>query len=522
MKVRKLCNDRKFHEFIKEERKMTEAKLTRLKYLLNKCLDFFDKYSIYAIALVGIIITIFRCIDNNFWGDESYTILKVMQAESLKEVATVDLANPPFFFLMLKLVMLLLGETAFVYHFASALPLFIFVIFSLVCLKKEIGKDATTVFLTMVVLMPSALEYFVEVRMYSWAILFVCICFYNGYILVKKAGRSVVNWIFMCIGGVGAAYTHYFAFASIILIYFCVFCRLVMLDKKNIAKCIIATGISIIVYCPWLSVFVNAVSSISGDFWIQETEKLGTFIGYIFQNGILLIVYVTTTVLLIIGEVKDRKYSRTDESLIQIEGSKHVTISAAVWMNLTALYVVIVMWLFQLVYGKLVGPVFIIRYLYPTIVVFWLMLAINIEKLLKGKEKALAVLLLVLLILLAYAPKDIKNTKLYYEQNRSSKKTVELIEEYDKTEKLVIMTNIQHLNWTVLDYYFPNIKKDSADFEHSWLSETTDTAILILSSYVEHSEEFNQYIEKQGYKYTFIGVSNIASYPVYLYEVRKN
>ena len=65
---------------------MSEAILTRLKHLLNKCLDFFDKYSIYGIALVGMIITIFRCIDNNFWGDESYTILKVMQAESLKEV----------------------------------------------------------------------------------------------------------------------------------------------------------------------------------------------------------------------------------------------------------------------------------------------------------------------------------------------------------------------------------------------------------------------------------------------------
>ena len=193
---------------------MGKMKLTRVKHLLNKSIDFFDRYSLYGIALIGIIITIFRCIDNNFWGDESYTILKVMQAKTLKEVATVDLANPPFFFLMLKLAMLFIGETPFVYHFASALPLFIFVIFSLVCLKKEIGKNATTVFLTMVVLMPSALEYFVEVRMYSWAILFVCICFYNGYILVKKNGKSVVNWIFMCIGGVGAAYTHYFAFVN--------------------------------------------------------------------------------------------------------------------------------------------------------------------------------------------------------------------------------------------------------------------------------------------------------------------
>lgn len=64
----------------------------------------------YGLAIVSACITLFQCADNNFWGDESYTILMVNGAKSFIDVATCDIANPPFFFLIFKLFTLILGK----------------------------------------------------------------------------------------------------------------------------------------------------------------------------------------------------------------------------------------------------------------------------------------------------------------------------------------------------------------------------------------------------------------------------
>ena len=78
--------------------------------------------------------------------------------------------------------------------------------------------------------------YSVEVRMYAWAAFFVVICFYEGYRILVTRGTKLKNWVVFCVGGIGAAYSHYFAFAGIIILYFFVFLRLVIYNKKNIRR----------------------------------------------------------------------------------------------------------------------------------------------------------------------------------------------------------------------------------------------------------------------------------------------
>lgn len=75
-----------------------------------------------------------------FLGDESYTILMVNGAKTFIDVATCDIANHPFFFLIFKLFTLILGKKYWVYHFVSAFPTILLLLFSVTCVRKNFGN----------------------------------------------------------------------------------------------------------------------------------------------------------------------------------------------------------------------------------------------------------------------------------------------------------------------------------------------------------------------------------------------
>jgi uncharacterized membrane protein len=103
---------------------------------------------------------------------------------------------------------------------------------------------------------PCAVTYNVEERMYSWAMFFVTLCFYEGYKIISA--ESTKHWILFTITGLAAAYSHYFAFTAVILVYLCIFVILIHRNKKNIWKCLCCTTISILGYVPWLLIFIKS------------------------------------------------------------------------------------------------------------------------------------------------------------------------------------------------------------------------------------------------------------------------
>lgn len=494
-----------------------------LKKKTNRFWVIFNRGYIYAISFVGILINVFRCVDNNFWGDESYTILKVANAEGILEAARCDVANPPFYFMILKLLMNLMGENPFVYHFASTLPYILFVIFILMHVKKIVGKDIASIFLTILTFMPSALEYWVEVRMYSWSIFFVFLCFWGAYLLVSAEGKKVSNWILFCVGGIGAAYSHYFAFAAIILIYFMTYARLVIINRKNIMKCIISLVVSLVAYAPWMKVFVDSVSMVSGNFWIEGTVSYRQLWDYVFQSDVLLGIYVISVITCIILDLGLLCIERDSVKglRIQIGTEKLGKLGVVSWFGIATFFIITIFWGFECVYAKLIRPVFIIRYLYPVLAVFWFVLAASILKVFdKFKSFVLPIVLVVLLIV--YIPRDIELIETYYKQNKASEKTVEMVNDYLLTEnEVVLMTDINHLNWTVLDYYFPNVKRDSYNFEHSWLQDEEDVILLFVGNAIDQNEEFMQFVSDNDYVCNFVGKGKVASYKVNVYEVKK-
>lgn len=485
--------------------------------MINKAIKTLGSFIFpYGLAIVSACITLFQCADNNFWGDESYTILMVNGAKSFIDVATCDIANPPFFFLIFRLFTLILGKKYWVYHFVSAFPTILLLLFSVTCVRKSFGNAPASIFILFLTMTSTGRIYSVEVRMYAWAAFFVVICFYEGYRILVTRGTKLKNWVVFCVGGIGAAYSHYFAFAGIIILYFFVFLRLVIYNKKNIWKCIVAIVVSIIGYLPWITVFVSAVTQITGDFWISSTVSIKEGFEYIFDSSIVLWFYI---LLLISFLVYISISVRKEKGKIRIIfGKKHTLDDDAIWMSFSICGAAIIILIFEIVYGHVFSPVFVTRYIYPVGVAVWLSVAMLIGGIPKKSIKKIAILLLSCLILISYGSKFVLQIKDTYEKNKETVETIEIVNGYIKNNKVFILTDNTHYIWTVLKQYFPSEEYGWIDKEtkYNFSKDDTDIVLLFLNEELGQ-EDLLVYEENIGMKMKLIQNSSFADSYYYLY-----
>lgn len=472
------------------------------------------------LAVISVSITLFQCNDNNFWGDESYTILMANNAKTFLDVATCDLANPPLFFLIFKLFTLVFGEKYWVYHLVSAVPTILLIVLSITGIKKNLGNVTSCIFILFLTMTSTGRAYSVEVRMYSWAAFFVTLCFYEGYNLIKNKGRNIYNWILFCIGGIGAAYVHYFAFAGVILLYLFVFLKLIMIDKKNIWKCSLAIFASTIAYLPWITIFISAVAQITADFWISNTVSIKDGFKYIFESKIILILYI----ILLGSNVVMYIYkfiSKTHGKLRMVCDKAIKYDDDIVWMSMSIFLTAIIIFIFEITYGKLFGAVFVCRYIYPVAVAIWLSFAMLVGNLTQDKFKNPVTILIFILILVAYTAGFLYQIKDYNERNKETTETIEIVNDYIANKKIFILTENTHYIWTVLKQYFPHTNYAWIDKETKYDFSNMDIDTVLLFMNAELSEEELETYEKNiGMKLQYVKNSVFADSYYYLYVAK--
>ena len=155
-----------------------------------------SNFFVYAFGIIGIILALIQCFDNNFWGDECAAIHCAVYSNSFLEAIRLDARTiAPFYYTFLRALTLVLGKYPFVYHLTSAIPAIILLIFSMVFLKKKFGAGTSCIFSLMMIMTDIGRTYAVEVRMYEWAALFVTFCLYEGYQL-SRGGVFLTGFYF--------------------------------------------------------------------------------------------------------------------------------------------------------------------------------------------------------------------------------------------------------------------------------------------------------------------------------------
>lgn len=420
---------------------LMKKKITKIK--LN------DGALIYGSIILMILINLSLVFNDSLWCDEAFSmILCKSDFKTLIKNVLTD-AWPPFYSMASWGFAKIFGATVPVLKIFSIIPGILTMLLGATIVRKEFKSSFVSImFITMVGLMPISLHANIEIRGYSWGMYFVTFCAllaYKYYIY----GHNHLTFIGMVFMGLLAAYTHYFALISVALIYLILFILLVIKSRKNIINCLLVSIISVVAYIPWLECFLKATKSVSSGYWISEISisKFMTFFLYPFTNyfdnfgnvtisdfTFPFIVLSIVVVLLLIDKIDHQGAKASKYEFFSL-------FAVSVWvLTITVGFVL----------SRLLNPMFIGRYMYPSVGLLWLFLSLGIYRCISNRKGLILFLALVIATgCYGYAGQRIEE----YENGTDEAKAI-IGENFEKN--IGIFSDSDYLNWTMIKYYFPD------------------------------------------------------------------
>jgi len=483
---------------------------------LFKKTDFnYWKLFAYIFAIILFSLNFIRIFDNNFWGDEAFSINLVKHNVLEIIYRTSKDVHPPLYYLILKIFYEMFGNEGWVYHLCSLVPYGIIMILSLTAIWKKFGKETSIILMMLASLSPNAVEYNVEVRMYSWGALFILLSYYELYMILIE-GRNR-DYILFTVFSLAAAYTHYYCLISVAFFYITLII-LAFLKKVDEKKVLIVCITMIVLYLPWFLILLNAVKSVFGDFWIPDIFNFGQCIEYLFSNHlnqVLIILILIVAICYEINLLKNNKNGMFNQ--ITINWSDIKITKLIVWI-LTGVFTIIGTIGIGIFISYIVRPIFITRYIYPVSIVAWLLLGICISKL---KFSKIYVVLLIVSMLVSFTPKYINKYRIEKKSNNGLEITLaETVNKICKDD--IIFSNRSGIPWSIAEYYYPGVK--------SWIIGSSKIPQLdgelcywfFLSPKRGIEKIFNQ-IDEQGFICeSIINKGVLGTIPIGIYKVFKN
>lgn len=268
--------------------------------------------------------------------------------------------------------------------FVSLLPFYLLCIFNFTQIRKLFGWKTAGLFNLLIFSMPLLMEFSVEIRMYSWALLFMTIAFISVYKIIKG---SNIDWIILTIMVVFASYTHYFAAIGSIGLYVVLFCYIIFRNRQLLKKYLISACCAILCYLPWVPFLLGQLSQVHEGYWISplSVDGLRDIVLYVFSPGYLnfdfipVILSVLLGLLLIIMSL-----------IVVIKGNKDVFIKIG-------LLTFILVPLSGIIISFLDTPIYIYKYIIPVLGIFWLSISLILSKVENNNLFTLAVLFLLVI-----------------------------------------------------------------------------------------------------------------------------
>ena len=229
-----------------------------------------ENWQFLLIILVGTIFLLIPVFHSNIWFDESYSV--AIANHSFSEIWTIGShdVHPILYYWMLKIINIIFGENIIAYRIFSTLGIVTLGILGLTHIKKDFGNTAGLLFTFFSFFLPVMLNYALEIRMYSWTIVFVSLTAIYLYRFIKQ--KDFKNVILFGIFSLASCYMHYYALAAAgimnlgLIIY--------IIRKKEefsadiIKKFIIVEVAQVLLYLPWFVCFVMQALRVGSGFWI--------------------------------------------------------------------------------------------------------------------------------------------------------------------------------------------------------------------------------------------------------------
>ena len=406
------------------------------------------KYELIAYLLITcfiIFIMVFG-FNNIIWADEACSL--AMNKFSLLDIIKLNIndVHPPLYYLLLKIfdsifkLINIYNNKIIIGKVFSFLPLIVLLIVSNTKIKKVWGTTTALIFSLFILLMPQFLTYYIEIRMYSWSMLFVTLSYiYYNEVLNTN---TVKNWILFSIFVLLAAYTHLYAALAVIIMYAILLIQILFTKNKiNIKNYFIFGSATIIGYLPWIYCLLKQIKKVSGGFWISEITKddiLG-YIRFIFMPDtadessqfvlliLAIICFIYLAIYLIIKNKNRQKFN--------------------LFLGLSLPFIIIAI---GVIVSIIKNPVFISRYMFPTVGCLWLSVSIIIGKNLKYNKFLWIVIFIFLLVGISNFNVALRNE---HNLKKQEPEINDMLEKFD--DNSIVITDSGHMQQMISYLKYP-------------------------------------------------------------------
>lgn len=452
----------------------------------------------FLIACFGIVY-LSLCFNNNVWTDEAFTIELLKDYRGFGEIAayTARDVHPPLYYWILHPFTELFGVHLLLLKLLSVLPMLLVMALGLTFVYPRFGFRSGILYILMTGVLPCSMEYAVQVRMYSWALLFVTAC--GVFALYAFERNKKTDWIVLVIAGTAAAYTHYFAFAAVLWIYGFLFLALCYRQHKKLLWWLLCVTVSALLYLPWAFSLIRQVRGVSESYWIGEItgEVILGYFDWLFEMDLP---YAVLMLQILFGIALLRVLYKL------IKGRERKDMLPA----LLGLLVLLGTAAAGIVISNLMRPVFIARYLLPSIGLLSLFFAVAMRDIDKKAYIALLAFCMMLGLL------DYKKT--FHQEYRAAytPQTEEFFAE-NLGGNDIIAYNFKDYGF-IYEYYWD---KDKLQYvEDVDLSRGYDT-IWFLDTHF-NPEFSGEELAAHGYTMTYVGNYGIEHDEFKLYRIAKH
>lgn len=390
-----------------------------------------DIYRLVLILFAGVclVLNMMQGFNNVLWCDEIASVAIAKQpCLDLIRTTAMDV-HPPLYYLILRLLGLIFGFSGPICHMVSIIPYVIILILSLTLIWKELGKITAAVLVSLSSLLYCSMHFNVEIRMYTWASLFILLSYIFFGRIVRNGRKG--DYIVFSLFSVLAAYTHYFCIITVAVFYIVIMAIGIRKKHKELKNAVMAWMVTIILYMPWAVSFFCHYSSTTEKIYSARYNSVLTCIEYIFSSRfswLLLGIYLVLLLLVCI------KYASNAERIWMISGFVAVVSTIFVPYAISAI----------------MSPIMEERHVYPSFIIAWIILGYCVSKCKRRIVLFAGILVLIVptgLIALAHANEDERNSE--KAQNSFLEKTIAIRENSE-----IVISNEWQITYPLLQYYY--------------------------------------------------------------------
>ena len=347
----------------------------------------------------------------------------------------------------------------------SLIPQYLLCLFNYSVIKNTFDWKTAGWFNLLIFSMPNLMLFSTEIRMYSWALLFITVAFV--YLIKIISNSSLKNWTIFTLMVICASYTHYFAGITSVSLYLVLFFYIIFKKRELIKSYFLSFLVSVLAYLPWLPYFYIQIKTVHSGYWIKEMtfKQILYLILYSFVPSFKLInfdycnfdVLLNHKIKLIIGLILLFIVISTLIYLYHIKKLNKIDFIAIASFSLVYIIGILI--------SIIHTPIFADRYIIPSLGILWLLFALCLSKL--GNNKIIVFILIFIMMIGCIS--SINYTQFQMNEHQKTIDKINIIDNSEITDKDIIIVideaKSEHANVENVFYFqnneFHSIKSDN-------------------------------------------------------------